>query len=95
MTQTVRAGLTLSCLVAALPSVPADLPIRKVGSPGPGTAPSAPHRGAGPFPFPLCFLLSFLVAWASSYPPMSLWFPASVQDMLSENCTIPNVLVQR
>ena len=22
-----------------------------------------PHKGAGPFPFPLCFLLSFLVAW--------------------------------
>lgn len=95
MTQTVRAGLTLSCLVAALPSVPADLPIRKVVPQAQEPLLQLPHRGAGPFPFPLCFLLSFLVAWASSYPPMSLWFPASVQDMLSENCTIPNVLVQR
>lgn len=38
-----------------------------------------PHRGAGPFPFPLCFLLSFLVAWGVSYPLTSLWSPASVQ----------------
>lgn len=59
MTQTVRAGLTLSCLVAALPSVPADLPIRKVGSPGPGTAPSAPPQGCRSLP--LSSLLSFVL----------------------------------
>ena len=58
MTQTVHAGLTLSCLVAALsseplklPSVPADLPTRKRGFPRLRNLSSFLHRGAGPFPF--------------------------------------------
>ena len=67
LTQTVHAGLTLSCLVAALsseplklPSVPADLPTRKGGgSPDSGTSPSAPPQGCGSLP--LSSLLSFVL----------------------------------
>lgn len=102
VTQTVHAGLILSCLVSELsseplklPSVPADLPTRKRGFPRLRTLSSFPHRGAGPFPFPLCFLLSCLVAWGFSYPLRCLRSSASVQHVLCENCPVPNVPVGR
>ena len=102
VTQTVHAGLTLSCLVAALsseplklPSVPADLPTRKRGFPRLRNLSSFLHRGAGPFPFPLCFLLSCLVAWGFSYPLRCLRSSASVQHVLCENCPVPDVPGER
>ena len=77
------------------PSVPADLPTRKRGFPRLRNLSSFLHRGAGPFPFPLCFLLSCLVAWGFSYPFRCLKSSASVQHVLCENCPVPDVPGER